>query len=142
MKKDRNAFAGAHGSSRLGTVVAVLVLLSISIFLLNLFLKSRRAMQPFAYWNGNTIQVSSVTDGPWIVTHLIVYQTNNSWRAVAQLPRPVTIFESGGCEFSRVDLDGFDWRDLAGVMQAPPATNERVGIMYVVPVEAKPPPVR
>lgn len=92
-----------------------------------------------AVWSGEQIHVSSLKDGPWLVTHLVVYQ-NGYWRAVAQLPAPVTIIDSRGHYFSREEIDKLKWIDFDGEKQAPPTVGEEIGVMYVVPNEGKRPP--
>ncbi|WP_146397761.1 hypothetical protein [Pseudobythopirellula maris] len=74
------------------------------------------------------------------MTHLVAYQSDGYWRAVAQLPRPVTIIDSRGHHFGRAQIDSLEWIDIAGEVKAPPATGEPVGVMYLAPIEGKRPP--
>jgi hypothetical protein len=93
-----------------------------------------------ADWSGEQIHVYSMSDGPWLVTHLVAYQTNGYyWRAIAQLPSPVTITDSAGHYFSRQEIDKLQWVDTKGEKEAPPAVGENVGVMYIIPAESRRP---
>jgi hypothetical protein len=97
------------------------------------------AFQLQAGWSGDLLHVYSIKDGPWLVTHLIVYGDSGYWQAIAQLPQPVTIVDSAGHYFSKNDLDVLEWKDLHGKRQSPPSVGESVGLMYVVPSEGRRP---
>lgn len=104
--------------------------------------QAREIFRLSARWSGEQIHVYSSKDGPWYVTHLVVYQSNGYWRAVAQLPTPVTIIDSRGHYFTAEQISKLQWIDLRGETQAPPVVGENIGVMYSEPAEGKRPPRR
>ena len=98
-------------------------------------------LTPKASWDGERVSIVS-GDGPWMLIHLVVYRADGYRRAVAQLPEPVTIIESGALYFSREEINSLPWLGIDGKGQEPPGVGEAIGVMYVVPKEGKHPPLR
>ena len=59
------------------------------------------------WWQGQDLQFGSMSDGPFVVTHLVIHHAGHAPEAVALLPEPVVISESG-----RKTLHQSAWRKL------------------------------
>jgi len=131
---------------RHGVAIAFLILISLALLAITgawfVRWQTTEMFRLSARWSGEQIHVYSAKDGPWYVTHLVAYQSNGYWRAVAQLPTPVTIIDSRGHYFTPEQIGKLQWIDLCGETQAPPVVGENIGVMYSEPAEGKRPPRR
>jgi hypothetical protein len=82
-------------------------------------------------WRSDKLHVSSSKDGPWIVTHLVMRDTNQY--AVAALPTPVAIIDSRGEYFTTNFLQSLTWIANSGETSAPPRYGQRMKAFYFVP---------
>ena len=126
--------------TRIWLVTVSLLLLVLIVLATGQFLVSRlrEATQPRADWSGGQIHVRAAKDGPWLITHLVVYDGNGRLKAVAQLPTPVTIIDSRGHRFSREEIDSLEWINTQDEREEPPATGDKIGVMFLIPSEGKP----
>ena len=58
-------------------------------------------------WDGQGLSLSAMTDGPFVVTHL-VDRYSRSWAA---LPRPIAVVDSYGAYISMEDMKKLHWQD-------------------------------
>lgn len=83
--------------------------------------------------DGDTLRVSSVTDGPYVLTHVVARGESESEKRWAPLAEPVAIIDSEG---GSIDLTLLKWRDLTGALADAP-TDQRIEVLYLVPQSAK-----
>lgn len=130
---------------KLDDIVSRFLLILITLALLvtaGIWILDRYSTEMFrlsAKWVDDQIHVSSPRDGPWYVTHLVVYESEGHWQAIAQLPKPITIIDSRGHHFTREQINALEWTNLEGARQDPPTMNTAIGVMYLVPQEGKHP---
>lgn len=75
------------------------------------------------HWSGEDLSLRSASDGPFLVTHLALLGTSSeTQKAVAQLPVPVAIIDSGGAIIPHTAFRRLVWRNFLGQpVSAPPA---------------------
>ncbi len=85
--------------------------------------------RPHADWSNGSIHVHSVSDGPFLVTHLTTFVADR--RLAAQLPHPVLINDSWGYVMSKDLVDQLNWCDYLGREYERPRETDRLGVIFV-----------
>lgn len=72
------------------------------------------------------LRFSSGSDGPFIITHLITYESE--WgRAAAALPEPIAFYDSGGVSITRKEIQSLNWINSQGdSVKAPDSSKIKV----------------
>jgi len=71
------------------------------------------------------LRLRSVSDGPFLVTHLYYWGGGGASKRVAALPEPLMIIDSGGARIPRQQLQRLRWKNSLGEEDsAPPADGE------------------
>src|SRR4051794_38523588 len=66
-------------------------------------------------WDPNgEIRLFSASDGPFVVTHLVVRGSNEGEKAVATLPKPLAVIDSAGARLKAEDASKLVWLDIHG----------------------------
>lgn len=121
--------------NRLWLVLLILLVLGFTgLFCVKKVLKNVYSLH--VAWHGDALHVYSGKDGPFVITHLV--KLGNSEYAAAQLPHPVTIIDSRGHYFSKVDIESLEWIGTSGKQQSPPAVGTDVKAFYFIPLETEP----
>lgn len=84
---------------------------------------------------GEGLRLSSMTDGPYLVTHL--YHPER--KATAALVPPIVIVDSGGAAVSAAQLKELEWVDLFGEPSSAPPVGADLCALYVEQKVAKSP---
>ena len=108
----------------------------IVVILIFQYLDKRRG-QLHGSWREDSFHVFSITDGPFIVTHLFIPWQDNQPSTVAQLNPPVTIIDSRGHHFTMEQISSMTWIDASGKQLAPPAIGSPLKTFYIVPKQAE-----
>jgi hypothetical protein len=77
-------------------------------------------------WDGQGLKLSALTDGPFVITHLVDRRTR-SWAA---LPSPIAVVDSHGVYIPINDVKKLHWQDYLGQPCPFPATNARITALY------------
>lgn len=92
-----------------------------------------------AHWSGPDLTLRSVSDGPFLVTHLVRYGTpSEADKAVAALPQPLAIIDSGGATIPRDLYRKLVWRNFLGQRVPAPPEGAPVGALYTRPLATNP----
>jgi hypothetical protein len=84
--------------------------------------------------DGDKVQIRSVSDGPYIVTHLTVSgrdTDSESEKRTAALSEPIACIDSGGLLIE--DITKLDWRDISGSPAEPPSHSQRITALLMRP---------
>jgi hypothetical protein len=84
-------------------------------------------------WRGDSLQIYSAKDGPFVVTHLFRQWSNDHESCVAQLPQPITIIDSKGYYISAQEISALTWIGASGKTNAPPPAGTPLRAFYLVP---------
>lgn len=87
--------------------------------------------------NGD-LRFSASSDGPFVVTHLIRVEPGRGRTAVAALPEPIAIAESGGKILSRAQIARLRWIDNYSQPMTEFLPDSRFEAIYHRPLVAKP----
>lgn len=91
------------------------------------------------YWREGGLALRSASDGPFLVTHLALIGTpTEAEKAVAQLPEPLAIIDSGGATISRDIYRKLVWRNFLGNPVPSPQEGAPVRALYTRPVYSRP----
>lgn len=123
----------------LGLLLASAVL-GASLRLLRNSIRSTHQLR-VAWSNDGGLSFSSVSDGPFVVTHLILggrEAETEGKKAVAELPRPVAIIDSRGASLSPEQLGKLTWRDISGRPISPPGEGAPIRALYYRPLSTPP----
>lgn len=90
-----------------------------------------RSLRP--HWQGANLEISAMSDGPFVITHLVVKQPEAGTEAVGRLPEPIVIVEAGRREVTGEDLRSIDWRDYRGSPIPPPIPGTPIRLLYTRP---------
>jgi hypothetical protein len=84
-----------------------------------------------AHWSGGDLSLRSASDGPFLVTHLALLGTSSeTQKAVAQLPVPLAIIDSGGAVIPQTTFRRLVWRNLLGQPVPAPPEGAPVRALY------------
>jgi len=89
-------------------------------------------------WLDGGLKLSSVSDGPFLVTHLVGLPGHDAGKLIAQLPTPLAIIDSGGAKITRDDYRKLVWKNYTGTRVAAPAEGAPLRALYVRPVYSEP----
>ena len=85
---------------------------------------------------GGDLHLASISDGPVVVTHLLGNSADGGQPAIAALPRPLVIADSGGGIIEAATLKGLVWYTRPSVGRGydgrvrPPASGTRLTACY------------
>ena len=99
---------------------------------LNSTLSSVRALS-VTWQSSGEIRLSSASDGPFVVTHLVKYGNNEGEKAVAQLPQPVAIVDSAGMTIEKDDISKLQWVNIYGQPVTAPKAGAEIKALYYRP---------
>lgn len=123
----------------LGLLLASAVL-GVSLWFLSNSLQSQHQLR-VRWSNDGDLRLSSFSDGPFVVTHLILggrEGENEGKKAVAELPKPVAIIDSRGASVSPEQLSKLTWRDISGQPVSPPGEGAPIRALYYRPLSTAP----
>jgi hypothetical protein len=87
-----------------------------------------------AVWlSDGSIRLRSASDGPFVVTNLACYGSNEGEKVVASLPEPIAILDSAGITLGKAAIVKLVWRDLHGQTVTAPKRGSDVTVMYFRP---------
>lgn len=87
----------------------------------------------YGTWDGQGLKLSAMTDGPFVVTHL-VDQYGKTWAA---LPRPIAVVDSHGSYIPVEDMKKLRWQDYLGQPCPFPVKNANISAFYYRPLTTK-----
>jgi hypothetical protein len=94
-----------------------------------------------AAWSDGGLTFSSISDGPFVVTHLSVPGVQSEGdKAVAQLAVPVAIIDSRGARLDPEELRKLTWRNIYGQPVPPPQEGAPIRALYFRPLQTGPSP--
>lgn len=84
-------------------------------------------------WGEGGLKLYSASDGPFLVTHLVRLPGMDADKAVARLPDPLAIIDSGGAVVTREAYRKLVWRNYLGTPVAAPAEGSPLHALYTRP---------
>lgn len=91
------------------------------------------------HWRDGGLTLRSASDGPFLVTHLaLIGAPNEAEKAVAQLPVPLAIIDSGGAVISQETYRKLVWKNFLGNPVPPPQPGSPLRALYTRPVYSEP----
>lgn len=116
-----------------------LLVFSVLGFAANSWLNSMRAdlrALSIRWQTDGSVQFSSASDGPFVVTHLVKYGNSKREMALARLLQPLAIIESGGATISKGDVAKLVWVNTYGQSVTAPKDGIQIKALYFRPETA------
>lgn len=89
-------------------------------------------------WQDGGLKLSSVSDGPFLVTHLVRLPGHDAREAIAQIPTPLAIIDSSGAKITRDEYLKLVWKNYTGTPAIAPVEGAPLRALYVRPVYSEP----
>jgi hypothetical protein len=90
-------------------------------------------------WDDGGLNLTSASDGPFVVTHLVRIGTaTEAEKAVADLPTPIAIIDSGGAYIKREAYRKLTWRNFLGDPVPSPPEGAPIRALYYRPLATPP----
>jgi hypothetical protein len=108
---------------------------AVALFLLRAYDETQSKIYALhAIWlPGGEIKFSATSDGPFIVTHLVVDGGLEPEKKVARLPQPIAIIDSHGAVLSKTQILKLAWVDIYGQTTAAPKAGSVIKALYYRP---------
>lgn len=91
------------------------------------------------HWRVGGLTLRSASDGPFLVTHLALIGTSReAEKAVAQLPEPLAIIDSGGAGISHDTYRKLVWKNFLGNPVPPPQPGAPLRALYTHLIYSRP----
>src|SRR4028118_18775 len=119
--------------NRIWLVLLVLALVSFagSAWLGSTFSRARALS---ATWlPSGEVRLSSASDGPFVVTHLVKYGHDEGEKAVARLPQPIAIVDSAGATIEKDVIAKLAWVNIFGEPVPAPNVGSNIEVLYYRP---------
>jgi hypothetical protein len=114
-------------------VVGVVVLLFVG-YLASLGLAFRNYQGLRAVWTEEgELALRSISDGPFVVTHLQLIAGKESNKAVAAIDPPLAIMDSHGAVMTAGQLKALKWVDILGRPAPPPPVGAPISAWFYRP---------
>ncbi len=85
-------------------------------------------------WNGDELRFRIGVDSPYVVTYL-AYPTKDQGEAIAALPEPVVIIESGGGRLDAATMRRLVWKsERTGEQVSAPVSGSPIWALYYRPL--------
>jgi hypothetical protein len=79
------------------------------------------------------IRFYSVSDGPFVITHLVKHGSDEGGKAVARLPQPLAIVDSAGATLSKNNVAKLAWVNIYGQLVTSPKAGAEIKALYFRP---------
>lgn len=101
--------------------------------------QSSRVEQLRVVWQKNgTLRLVSVSDGPFVVTHLTVYGTTEADKAVCTFTQPIAIVDSKGYSINTSEWRALVWRSaITQQIAKTPTIGSSLRALYYRPLVAE-----
>lgn len=84
--------------------------------------------------NGDQLEIRTISDGPFVVTHVVASDELHG-RSIAAIDPPLGIIDSGGGTVE--SLSKLVWYDTRGERVKPPGEDSEIRVLYVNPEVSK-----
>ena len=95
-----------------------------------------KAMGLSASRSNGGLRLSTASDGPFIVTHLVYWEDGARSQAYAALPEPLVIIASGRASVEKEKLQKLAWRSYLGGPAPVPPEGAAITALYYRPLKA------